>query len=285
MIAITGASGHLGQLVIQELLKMGPASQIVALVRNPTKAQNLRQLGVDVRTADYNNPQSLESALKGIKKLLLISSSEIGQRERQHLAVLSAAQTAGVPFVAYTSILKADTSILGLATEHLATEKTIKSSGLAFTLLRNGWYLENHSENLASALQHGVIFGAAKSGRFSSASRADYAAAAAVVLMSDAHNGKTYELAGDQSFTLQDLATEVSRLSGKAVTYQDLSFADYKKALLGFGLPEGFAHLLADSDVGAAAGHLESHSRDLTQLIGRPTTTLNTALTKALKKG
>lgn len=284
MIAVTGASGKLGQLVIENLVKLTPPSKIIALVRDPGKAQALAQRGVQVRKADYEQAEPWPAALQGVEKLLLISSSEVGRREAQHRQVISAAKKAGVQHLAYTSILRADTSPLMLAQEHLATEEFIRESGLAFTLLRNGWYLENHTENLGPALQYGVINAAAQNGRFSSASRADFAEAAAKVLVGSGHANKIYELAGDQAFTLSELAAEVSGQSGKSIRYQSHSFEDYKNMLIGFGLPAGFAEILADSDRGAATGALESHSRDLHQLIGRATTSLSEAVHQALSR-
>lgn len=283
MIAVTGATGQLGQLVIQKLVENVPASSVVALVRNPAKAEGLKKLGVTVRAADYDEPGTWPAALAGVRTLLLISSNEIGKRQSQHQTVVAAAKRAGIQHLVYTSILKADTSPLGLAKEHLATENAIKDAGVPYTFLRNGWYLENHTENLAAALAHGTLHGSAKDGRFSSASRADYALAAVRVLTGTGHANKVYELAGDTSFTLADLAAAVAHASGKAVGYLDHSYADYRNALLGFGLPEVIAEMLADSDVGAAKGGLQSDSRDLSRLIGRPTTALSEALKTVIK--
>ena len=284
MIAVTGASGKLGNWVIQELLKRTEAKNIVALVRDPQKTQNLQALGVQVRQADYEQYNTLVDALNGVEKLLLISSNEIGKRATQHQAVINAAVAAKVQHLAYTSVLNADSSTLGLSEEHRVTEKAILASGLKYTFLRNGWYLENHTENLASALQHGVILGAAGEGRFSSASRQDYATAAAIVLTQAGHENKIYEFAGNQSFTLQDLAKELSHQSQKKIVYQDMSEAEYEKALIGFGLPQALAHLLADSDTGAKNGQLESRSTDLNKLIGRESTTLRSAIQSAIKE-
>ncbi len=278
MIAITGATGNLGKLAITHLLKRVPANQLVAIVRNVSKAQDIKKLGVEVREANYDDSNSWGSALKGINDLLLISSSEVGKRFEQHKNVIEGAKGAGVSRVVYTSLLRADTSKLALATEHIATEELIKKSGLNYTILRNGWYIENHTENLASALEHGAFLGAAKEGRFSSSTRSDYAEAAAVVLTNPGHNKKIYELAGNQSYTLNDLITKVSALSGKKVVYQDLGFENYKNTLIQVGLPEGFATILADSDAGAALGELFSESKDLSNLIGHQTTTLEEKL-------
>lgn len=283
MIVITGATGKLGQHVIASLLKSVPAANIIAAVRNPAKAADLAARGVQVRQADYNDGASLDAAFKGATKILLISSSEVGQRAQQHQNVIDAAKRAGVSLLAYTSVLRADTSPLGLAAEHVITEAAIRASSLPYTFLRNGWYLENHTEHLAPVLEHGVVLGAAQNGRFSSAARADYAAAAAAVLTA-AQPQAIYELAGDHGFTLAEYAAEVARQSGKAIVYKDMPQADFKAALVGVGVPEGFADLLADSDAGAARGGLEDNGKQLSALIGRPTTSLQDAVKAALAK-
>ena len=274
MIAITGATGQLGQHVIESLLKTVPASQIVAIVRNPAKATALSQQGITVRQADYSDEAAFTTALQGIDKLLLISSSEVGQRAPQHRNVINAAKAAHVKFIAYTSLLHADTSPLGLADEHVATEQMLAESGIAYALLRNGWYTENYLASAPAALEHGVFIGAAGEGKIASATRADYAAAAARVISEDGHAGKIYELAGDAGWTLSQLAAELAKQSGKKVVYQNLSEADFAAALKGVGLPAGLADMLADSDTGASKGGLFDDSHTLSKLIGRPTTSL-----------
>ena len=274
MIAITGATGQLGHYVIESLMKTVPASQIVAIVRNPAKAQALTAQGITVRQADYGDEAALTSALQGVEKLLLISSSEVGQRAPQHRNVINAAKAAGVKFIAYTSLLHADKSPLGLADEHIETEKMLADSGIVYTLLRNGWYSENYLASAPAALKHGVFIGAAGDGKIASATRADYAAAAARVISEAGHEGKVYELAGDSAWTLTQLAAELTKQSGKQVTYQNLSETDFAAALKSVGLPDGLADMLADSDVGASKGGLFDNSKTLSKLIGRPTTTL-----------
>ncbi|MHA1002060.1 SDR family oxidoreductase [Leclercia pneumoniae] len=274
MIAITGATGQLGHHVIEQLLKTVPASQIVAIVRNPAKAGALSQQGIDVRQADYADQAAFTSALQGVEKLLLISSSEVGQRAPQHQNVINAAKAAGVKFIAYTSLQHADTSPLGLHVEHVATEKALAESGIPFTLLRNGWYTENYLASAPPALEHGVFIGSAGDGKIASATRADYAAAAAKVIAEEGHAGKVYELAGDNAWTLSELAAELSKQSGKSVKYQNLSEADFSAALKSVGLPAGLAEMLADSDTGASKGGLFDDSHTLSALIGRPTTPL-----------
>lgn len=281
MIAITGATGQLGRLVIETLLKTVPAGQIVAAVRSPAKARDLAERGVIVREADYDRPDTLAPALAGVDKLLLISSTEVSGRVRQHRAVVEAAVRAGVSLVAYTSILHADTSPVGLAAEHRETEAIIAASGLPAVILRNGWYTENHLMALPAALEHGAFVGAAKDGRFSSASRRDYAEAAAVALAGE-HAGKTYELAGDTSFTMSEFAAEVSRRSGKTVAYNDLSQDAYEGVLAGAGVPAVFAALLADADSGASRGALFDDGGALGRLIGHPTTPMADTVAAAL---
>ncbi|ENB7486741.1 SDR family oxidoreductase [Citrobacter koseri] len=274
MIAITGATGQLGQHVIDTLLKTVPASQIAAIVRNPAKADALTRLGVTVRQADYSDEAAFTAALQGIDRLLLISSSEVGQRAAQHRNVINAAIAANVKFIAYTSLLHADRSPLGLHVEHVETEKMLADSGIPYALLRNGWYTENYLASAPAALEHGVFIGAAGEGKIASATRTDYAAAAARVISEEGHAGKVYELAGDEGWTLSQLAAELEKQSGKKVVYQNLSEADFAAALKGVGLPAGLADMLADSDAGAAKGGLFDDSHTLSALIGRPTTSL-----------
>ena len=282
MIVITGASGQLGRLVIQSLLTKVPASRIVAAVRNPQKASDLAALGVQIRRADYTDSASLDAAFQGAEKVLLISSSEVGQRLAQHRNAIDAARRAGVSLLAYTSLLHADTSPLGLAGEHVATEAWLAQSGVPFVLLRNGWYTENYLASIPPALQHGAFIGSAGEGRIASAARADYAEAAAVVLTTPGQSSKVYELAGDEAYTLAEFSAELSRQSGKAIPYVDLPENDYKAALIGAGLPEPIAGLLADSDSGAAKGGLFDDTRQLGTLIGRPTTPLAVSMRAAL---
>lgn len=284
MYVVTGATGQLGRLVIEQLLNRVPASQIIAAVRNPEKAADLAALGVQVRQADYSQPATLDSAFAGAEKVLLISSNEIGQRAVQHQAVIDAAKRAQIKLLAYTSVLHADTSALGLAEEHRQTESALQQSGVPFVLLRNGWYTENYTAGIPAALQHGAVFGSASDGRISSADRNDYAVAAALVLTAtEDQAGKVYELAGDESYTLADLAAELSKQSGKQVPYTDLPQADFKAALIQAGLPEFVAELLSDSDAAAAKGALIDDGKQLSRLIGRPTTPLKRTIATTLK--
>ena len=277
MIAVTGATGKLGHLVIEELGKRGvPAHEIVAVARNPAKAADLN---VEVRRADYDAPETLRRALDGADKVLLISGSEVGRRIPQHRAVIDAAKNAKL--LVYTSGLHAGTATFRLMEEHKATEELIRASGIPFVILRNGWYLENYTENLAPALQHGAIVGSAGNGRVAGAARRDYAAAAAVVLTTPGHENKVYELAGDDAFTMDDLAQEVSRATGRTIVYRDLPPDQYASILAGAGLPPAYAEILADSDLGVKRGELDDRSGTLRSLIGRPTTTLAEAAAAA----
>ncbi|WP_436873987.1 SDR family oxidoreductase [Kosakonia sacchari] len=282
MIALTGATGQLGQFVVEDLLKTVVAKEIVAIVRNPAKAEALSKQGVLVRQADYGDQAALTQALAGVNKLLLISSSEVGQRTAQHRNVINAAKAAGVKFIAYTSLLHADKSPLGLHVEHVETEKMLADSGIPYTLLRNGWYSENYLASAPAALAHGVFIGAAGDGKIASATRADYAAAAARVISEEGHAGKVYELAGDRGWTLTELAALLSKASGKNVVYQNLSEADFAAALKGAGLPDWLATMLADSDAGAAKGGLFDDSKTLSKLIGRPTTSIEKSVNDLL---
>ena len=278
-IAITGATGQLGRLTVQKLIERQGADGLVALVRSPEKAADL---GVETRAFDYDRPEWLAPALSGIDVLVLISSSEVGKREAQHGAVIDAAKAAGVSRIVYTSILHADTSPMSLAPEHRVTEALLAKSGLKVTLLRNGWYHDNYLGALPAALEHGAMIGAAGEGRISSASREDFAEAAAVAATGEGHEGQTYELAGDTAYTLAELAEVVSEQTGKQIPYVNMTEAEYAEALKGAGLDEGTAQMVAGLDAGASQDALFDDSRTLSRLIGRPTTPVSEAVRKAL---
>ena len=288
-ILVTGATGQLGALVVDALLRTTPAAEIAGLVRPAEggtrfKAERLEAQGVQARTGDYANPASLRTALEGIKRLLFISSSELDRRVAQHRNVVEVATAADIELIAYTSLLHADRSPLGLAEDHRQTEALLAASGTPTVLLRNGWYTENYMASVSAALAHKAVLGAAGEGRIASAARADYAEAAAAVLTSkDDQGGRIYELAGDGAYTLAELAAELSRQTDRLITYKDLPQAEFEKALLGAGLPLFLAALLADSDAAAAKGALFDESGDLRRLIGRPTTPLATSVAAALK--
>lgn len=282
-IVVTGATGHLGRLAVEALLNRGvPSDQVVATGRDAAKLAELRSLGVEVRRADYTDLASLKEAFVGADRLLFVSSSEVGQRVDQHRNVVSAARDADIGMVAYTSIHRADTTSLLLAHEHKATEQLITESGLRYVFLRNAWYLENYTAQIPTALDHGVLTGAAADGRVSAATRADYAEAAAVAVTTDDLAGRTCELGGDQAFTMTEFAAALSAQSGTHVTYQNLPTAEYAALLAQLGLPPAAAEVYADADAGVARGELLVDSRDLSRLIGRPTTTADQAITAAL---
>lgn len=277
---VTGATGQLGRLVVDALLETVPAESIVAGVRDPAKeaAAAIRARGVEVRVADYAEPETLERAFAGVDRLLLISGSELGRRVPQHRNVIDAAKRAGVGLIAYTSILHADTSPLSLAREHRETEAALAEAGVPAVLLRNGWYNEVFTWRLPLALKHGVLMGAAGEGRISAAARADYAGAAAAVLAGGDHAGRTYELAGDGSFTLTELAALGAEASGRSIGYRDMAPGEFRSAALDAGVPATLADILSDTDAGVAEGALFDEGGDLARLIGRPTTALRTTI-------
>ncbi|GAB3007258.1 SDR family oxidoreductase [Amycolatopsis acidiphila] len=269
MIVVTGATGHLGRLVVEGLKQKLPAEQVVAAVRTPEKAFDL---GVVVRKADYDEPETLVTALDGADKVLLISGSEVGSRVPQHRAIVEAARKAGATHLVYTSAPKADTTPLILAPEHKATEEIIRESGLTFTFLRNGWYNENYEQTVQQAVQTGSFIGSAGEGRTASAARADYAAAAVAVLTGEGHENKVYELSGDVAWTRAELGATLSDVSGKPVTYRDLTPEEHQAALVEAGLPEATAQFVVALDGNTRDGLLAETSGELRQLIGRPTT-------------
>ena len=278
-IGVTGATGQFGNIVVEQLKKKVAADSIVALVRNPQKANGL---GVETRLFDYDKPEILPDALKGVDSLLLISGSEIGQRIRQHANVIGAAKKAGVKWIVYTSLLHANTSTMSLAGEHSATEAALKESGIAYTLLRNGWYTENYNGSIQKSLATGVFIGCAGDGKISSSARADYAEAAAIVIADESHKGKVYELAADQAYTFADMAAEISRQTGKDIPYKNLPEAEYAAILKNAGLPEAIAMALAGWDISTSKGDLFDDSHTLSGLLGRPTTSMAQSVKKAL---
>lgn len=280
--AVTGASGQLGKFVLEELLQKVEAKDVVAIVRDPSKLADYATKGVQVRQGDYDDPASLESALAGVDRLLLISGNALGERPRQHKNVADAAKKAGVGYIAYTSILRADDTPIKLGEEHRATEATLAESGLSYDLIRNGWYNENYVGSLPAQVEAGVITGAAGQGCVSSAARADYAAGAAEVLV-NGKGGEVYELAGDESWSMEEFAAEVSRQSGKEVKYQDMDEEDYAKSLEAVGLPDYVARIVANSNASVALGALENDGRTLSGLTGRKTTPISETIAKALQ--
>ncbi|NGM67079.1 SDR family oxidoreductase [Sphingobacterium sp. SGR-19] len=270
-IGITGATGQLGRLVVEQLKHRLGAESLVALVRSPEKAADL---GIASTMFDYDKPETLFEGLEGIEHLLLISGNEVGQRKVQHQRVIDAARQAGVKWIVYTSLLHAATSTLSLAAEHVETEALLQASDIPYTILRNGWYTENYTGSIPGALQAGAFVGSAGEGKISSAARADYAEAAAIILSSDGHIGNVYELAGDEAYTLHDLAAEISKQTGRNIPYNNLPEADYAGVLASQGLPQSVAEAIASWDVGASKGDLFDDRKVLSNLIGRPTTPL-----------
>jgi NAD(P)H dehydrogenase (quinone) len=281
---VTGATGHFGRLVTEDLLGRGvPAEDIIAAGRDITKLKDLADRGVRILAIDYDDPASLDAAFRGADRILLVSASEPGRRAQQHRNAIDAAERAGAGLLAYTSIANADTTTLRLAAEHQATEAALRASGLSYVLLRNSWYIENYTAQLPAILERGSLAGSAGDGRVSAATRADYAAAAAAVLAGDGHDGQVYELGGDDAFTLAELAAEIGAQAGQPVSYLDLPEDEYARLLTSAGLPEAAAVTLADADRGLARGDLYVGSGDLSRLIGRPTTTLRDAVASALR--
>ncbi|QLH23387.1 SDR family oxidoreductase [Streptomyces sp. Rer75] len=282
-IVVTGATGHLGRLVIDGLPEKVPADRITAVVRDADKAAPLAARGVTLKVADYSRPETLSGAFAAGDKVLLISGSEIGQRVAQHQAVIDAAKEAGVALLAYTSVLGGPAADFRLADEHRATEQAITGSGLPYVLLRNGWYNENYTEQLAPVLEHGAVVAAAGEGRVASAARADYAAAAVAVLTGEGHENTAYELSGDTAWSFAEYAAEVARQTGEEIAYRAVSADEVQSILTGAGLPEPLAAILADVDTAIERGLLAATPGDLSRLTGRPTTPIADSLAVALK--
>lgn len=280
--AVTGATGKLGRLVLDELLQRANPGDLVALARDPAALAGYAAKGIEVRQADYDDPASLDAALAGVDRVLMISGNAVGQRERQHGAVIDAAEKAGVSYLAYTSVLNAQGSKLLLAAEHVLTEKLLEKSSLNYDVLRMPWYSENYTASLAPSIEHGAIFGATGDGRLSTATRADLAAGAVGALI-NSPGGKVYELAGDQSWSMAEFAAELGRQAGKPVQYVNQSESDYAKTLESVGLPPPVAGFLASTSYLAGFGELYSESKDLSTLSGRPTTPISRTIADALK--
>lgn len=285
MFAITGATGHLGRLAVSALLKRTTPDRVVTLVRDPARAMDLAALRLEVRRFDYDVPADLAPSLAGVERLLLISSDDVDARIEQHRAVIDAATAAGVGFVAYTSVIHADSNPLSVAPSHRATEAMLRESGIPHAVLRNGWYTENYMIGAEAAIAHGVLLGSTGEGRISGAARADYADAAAAVLAAGPEAAGIHELAGDEAFTLSDVAAALADVSGRPVTYRDLPEADYAHALENAGVPAASAATLAGFSAGAAGGVLADDSRTLSRLIGRPTASLRDVVQSAIGKG
>ncbi|MEV5686622.1 SDR family oxidoreductase [Streptomyces sp. NPDC052164] len=281
-IVVTGATGALGRLVVEQLLTTVPADRIAAVVRDKEKAAGLAARGVELRIADYDRPETLTGAFRAGDRVLLISSSEVGSRVPQHTAVIDAARAAGVAQLAYTGVLGGPGADFELAAEHKVTEQLILDSGLPYTFLRNGWYTENYTANLAPVLEHGAVVSNAGDGRVASAARADYAAAAVAAVTGDGHLNTAYELSGDTAWSFAEYAALLSGATGREIAYNNVPAAVHQEILVGAGLPEGFAAILVDVDEAIGRGLLAGTSGDLARLIGRPTTPLAESVTAAL---
>ncbi|NOL49038.1 SDR family oxidoreductase [Pelistega europaea] len=279
-IAVTGATGQLGRFIVEKLKAKIGADSVTALARRPEVAKGL---GVEVRLADYDCPETLDAALQGVDKLMLVSSSEVGKREQQHRHAVNASKKNGIQHIVYTSIIRADQSSLVVAKEHPATEKDIKDSLIPYTILRNDWYHENYTASVPAAMANGAFYGCAGDAKISSAAREDYADAAVAVLLDEGHENRVYELAGDGAYTLTELAAEISRQTGKSIPYVDLTEDDYAAALVKAGFSDFMARLFAGFDTSAKRGDLFCESKQLSQLIGRPTTPIAVSVAKALK--
>jgi NAD(P)H dehydrogenase (quinone) len=283
MIVVTGATGSLGRLVIDALLEQVPAGEVAAVVRDPAKAADLAARGVELRVADYSQPETLADAFAAGDKVLLISGTEIGSRVAQHTNVIEAAAKAGVALLAYTGILGGPDADLSLADEHKGTEQAILDSGLTYTFLRNGWYNENYTGNLAPVLEHNAVTASAGKGRVASAARADYAAAAAAVLTTPGHENKAYELSGDTAWDLAEYAAELSKQTGREIVYASLTPEAHREILTAAGLPEAVVALLLDIDDAVSRDLLSGRTGDLSRLTGRPTTPIADSIAAALK--
>ncbi|HEY9437888.1 MAG TPA: SDR family oxidoreductase [Streptomyces sp.] len=284
-IVVTGATGHLGRLVVERLLETVPADRIAAVVRDKEKAADLAARGIEIRVADYDAPETLAGAFRSGDRVLLISGSEVGRRVPQHTAVIEAAKAAGVAQLAYTGVLGGPAADFQLAAEHKVTEQLILDSGLPYTFLRNGWYTENYTENLAPVLAHGAVVANAGQGRVASAARADYAAAAAAVLTGEGHLGRAYELSGDTAWSFAEYAAAVSAATGKEIAHRDVTAAEHREILIGAGLPEMFAEIMVDVDEAIRRGLLATTTGDLARLAGRPTTPLAESVAAAVRAG
>lgn len=282
-IAVTGATGHLGRLVVNALLRDVPASDVVAVVRDADKAADLAAKGVTVRAADYNDSASLEAALDGVERVLLISGTNVGSRARQHAAVIDAAAKQGVSLLAYTSVLRAsENSLNPVASEHVATEAHLRASGVPFVLLRNGWYLENYVHEARGAAESGVVVTSAGAGRVATATRAEYADAAAAVLTTDGHVGRVYELSGAEGWTKDDFAASIAEILGATVAVKFVTPGEQLAALTAAGVPEMWAGFGVAVDGAIAAGELDVDGNDLEALIGRKPLPLRESLADAL---
>lgn len=280
--AVTGATGPFGRLAVDTLLRRGvPARSVFALVRDPAKVDDLVALGVGIREGDYDRPETLESALEGIERLLIVSGNEAGRRTDQHGAVIRAADAADVGYIVYTSILRADDTDLARAPEHAATETMLRESGLPFAVARNSFYTEVYTGRIGEYVARGEIVGAAADGRIAAATRADFAEAAVALLTGDMiDQGGVHELGGP-SFTMAELAATITEVTGTPVRYRDLPGDELTRTLTAAGLSAEDAGFVASLDLAIARGELDASPDALTALLGRAPTPLADAVRAA----
>jgi NAD(P)H dehydrogenase (quinone) len=284
-ILVTGATGALGSKIVRSLLQKAPGAKVIAAARKQDRAAPLVAQGAEFRLLDYDRPETIDAAMQGVTRVVLVSGTDVGRRVPQHKAVIDAAKRAGVKLLGYTSILRATESPLLLAQEHRGTEEVLAASGLPHILLRHGWYTENSTATAPLSVKLGVVQSCAGDGRYSTATRQDYAEGDATLILRDGHSpGQRYEMAGSTSWTKGDYAALLSRLSGKPVTYQSMSQVDFAASLVAAGLPEIVAKIISDSDAGAAQGWLQDDSRTLEKVLGRPTTPLEQVVSQTLKE-
>lgn len=284
MYVVTAATGQLGRLVVRSLLDRVDADKIAVVVRDASRAAHPAAHGVEVQVADYEDPASLAGAFGAGDRVLFISGNQFGVRLTQHANVIAAAKSSGVALLAYTSILGGPAANFPVADDHHVTEQALVGSGLPFTLLRNGWYTENYTSQLTAVLQQGAVIGAAApTSRLATAARADYAEAAATVLVGAGHENNVYELSGDTAWSLEEYAAEISRQTAANVSYRQLPPADYEDFLAGLGLPTPMLSVFTATEAAIDRGELAETGGDLRRLIGRPTTTLAESIAAALR--
>jgi NAD(P)H dehydrogenase (quinone) len=274
-IVVTATSGHLGRLIVTDLLDRGiPATDIVAGARKPEAIADLADAGVRTTRIDYDDPATIEAAISTGDTFVLISGAFTPDRNRQHADAVAAATRAGAGHIVYTSGLRASESPSPIAASHAPTEDAVRASGLPFTILRNGWYTENYAANIPTARETGVLLASVSEGRVASASRRDFASAVGAVVTSEGHLGQTYELSGDVAWTYDDLAAALSEVLGRDVVHKPVSSAEHLEILKDAGVPEQFAEMGVAVDGAIAAGAFAYQNGDLARLLGRPTTPL-----------
>ena len=273
MYLVTGAAGHLGKAVINHLLTTYnvPANKIIAATRDVSKIADLAAKGVHVRSADFDHQENLVTAFEGATRLLLISTDamEPGKREVQHLKAVSAAEMAGVSHIVYTSIIKAATSAVSFASDHVNTEKFIAAAKIkGHTILRNNWYFENLFFSIPNALKSGTQYSAAGQSKIAHIARDDLARAAAAALASDKNERATYELSGGREYTTDQIAALVSKATSKPLAVVHVPVEGLVQGMLSHGLPEGMARMFASFDDAIAKGGMSGTAVDFKKLTG-----------------